>query len=225
MSDDDDDRPDEPKKTKTKGPKKRFQERDDTGDDDDDRPRKKRRTDDEDADDRPDDDDKPKKKRRVVTDEDRGPRVQTNDGPPVMMLLALIGSAIGLLAVCIGCGWWSWVAIVGGGDFGGSANEFEVTSVSRQAGLRPSDAPSVYWAVAAKRTTSTKDGQYYLVMKCGNQTATKKIDPNGGKGWSASGGGQELTLKGSSGPLEVWVEKRPNPVASGTVVSNVFKVQ
>ncbi len=224
MADDTDDRPAEPRKAKE--PKPRFKERDDTNEEDDDRPRKKRRAAEGEDEPRPNDrrdDAPPKRKRRVSDDADRGPRVKSNEGPPVLMLLALIGSAVGLLAVCVGCGWWSWVWLVGGGDFGG-VNELEVVSASRQSPLTPFDSPRVQWEVKALRDTSTKDGQYYLVMKCGTQEVTKPLSP-GGKGWSASGGGPELGLKGSSGPLEVWVEKRRTQVAKdGTVVSNVYKV-
>lgn len=214
MPDDTDDRPDEPRKTK--GPKKRFKERDDTDDDDDDRPRKRRPAD--------EDDDAPPTKRRTRDDEGRGPRVKSSDGPPVFMLLGLIGSAVALLAICTGCGWWSWVWLVGGGDFGSGDSEFEVVSASRQAPLTPFDSPRVGWEVKALRDTNTKDGQYYLVMRSGTQEVVKPLSPSG-KGWLASGGGPELGLKGSNGPLDVWVEKRRTQVSTdGKKVSNVYKV-
>lgn len=213
MADDTDDRPDEPKRSKP--PKKRFKERDETDDEDDDRPRKKRR----DADDPP-----PTRRRRTGDDGDRGPRVKAEDGPPVLMLFALIGSAVALLATCIGCGWWSWVVLVGGGDFGGG-NEFEVVSATRQQPFSPFDSPLVTWEVKTLRETNTKDGQYYLVMKSGSQEVVKPLTAPG-KGQRVSGTGAELGLKGSSGPLEVWVEKRRTQVAKdGAVVSNVFRVR
>jgi len=239
--DDDDDTPsDEPKSSR--GPKKRFQERDDK-EDDDDRPRKKRSRDDADDDDAPkkrradddeevpkkrrsydDDDDAPKKKRRASADD--GPRVKTNDNIPIVMLLAFIGSALALLVICGGCGVWSFDWLVGGGEgfAGGGGTEFEVTSGSRQQGFRPFDPPTVSWAVSQKKELSGSGGQYYLVMKpATGQPVTKQLSP-GGKGWSASGGGPELGLKGATGKLEMWVERRPNPVATGTKVSNVYVV-
>jgi hypothetical protein len=195
MADDDD----TPRRSRTG--KKRFQERRDRdGDEDADRPRKKR----------PADDDE---------DDARDPRVKASDGPPVVLLLALVGGALLLTATCVVGGWWSWVAVVGGGDFGG--DEFEITQADRQLQGNPVSGPFIIWAVAAKREHSTRDGQYYLMMKCGDQSAKKLLQPNGGKGWKASGSGLEPSLKGSSGRLEVWVEKRRTPVATdGKVVSN-----
>jgi hypothetical protein len=238
---DDDDTPaDEPKSSR--GPKKRFQERDDKDKDDDDRPRKKRSRDDDedaprskrraddDADDAPrkkrrdddDADDAPKKRRRAADD---GPRVKSNDNIPIVMLLAFIGSAVALLVICGGCGWWSFDWLVGGGEgFAGGGTEFEVTSASRTPGIGAFGAPSVNWAVTQKQTTSTGAGQYYVIIKCGTAAPiVKQIYPNG-KGWTQSGGGTELGLRGTSGKTEVWVEKRPNPVATGKVVSNVYVI-
>lgn len=215
MADDTDDRPDEPKRSKP--PKRRFKERDEKDDDEDgDRPRKKRRDGDG------ADDDQPTTRRRRA--DDGGPRVKAEDGPPVLMLLSLIGSAVALLAACVGCGWWSWVWLVGGGDFG-SGNEFEVVSAGRQVPFGPFDSPTVTWEVKALRETSTKDGQYYVVMKSGSQEVVKPLTAPG-KGQRVSGAGAELGLKGSSGPMDVWVEKRRTQVSTdGKKVSNVVRVQ
>ncbi len=221
---DDDDTPaDEPKSSR--GPKRRFEERDDK-DDDDDRPRKKRPRDADDDDDAPkrkrrndDEDDTPKKKRRAADD---GPRVKANDNIPIVMLLAFIGSAVALLVICAGCGWWSFDWLVGGGEgVASGGNEFEVSNVTRTPGFGAFNPPSVGWTVTQKQNPSGDKGQYYVVMKSGSgQTATQQIYP-GNKGWSQSSSGSQQMLKGSSGKLEVWVEKRPNPVATGKVVSNV----
>jgi hypothetical protein len=63
-----------------------------------------------------------------------------------------------------------------------------------------------------------------VVMRVGGMTVSEQIQPNG-KGWSATNSRQQLGLKGGVGKLEVWVEKRQNPVAGGgTVVSNTFVV-
>ena len=222
---DDDDAPsDEPKSSRR--PKKRFQERDDA-DGDDDRPRKKRSRDDDDEDNAPkkkrrdDDEDAPKKKRRAADD---GPRVKANDNIPVVMLLAFIGSALALLVICGGCGWWSFDWLVGGGQSfaggGGSSTEFEVSNVTRTPGNRPSDAPYIGYTVTQKQNQSSGAGQYYVVMKSGSNTVAEQINPSG-KGSTTSGGRSQLGLRGTTGKLEVWVEKRPNPVATGKVVSNV----
>jgi hypothetical protein len=226
MADDrDDDTP--PADSKSgKGPKKRFQERDDADDEgDDDRPRKKRRTED-------DEEEPPRKKRRDEDDEDRpqkrradddGPRVKTNDNIPIVMLLAFIGSAVALLATCVSCGWFSfaWISGDSGGGWGG--NELEITSISRtQAG--PNSVPQVSWAGVTKQAPNTNDGKYYLVMKCGSQLAVRDFNP-GTKGVKWNGSGPQQELRGSSGKLEVWIEKRPNPVANGKTVSNVFTLQ
>lgn len=242
-----DERDDDDDTKSSKRSKKRFQERDDSDEGDHDRPRKKNQREDEDAeddrprsrrqaddaddeDDRPkkkraydeDEDDRPKKKRRVVDD---GPRVKSNDNIPILMLLAFIGSAVGLLAVCAGCGWFSFDWLVGGGSGGGGwgGNEMEVTAASRSPGFRAFDAPNVSWTVKSLQNPSGGNGQYYVVMKCGNQTATEQIYPSG-KGWTLTSGKGRNELKGANGPLDVWVEKRPNPVATGKVVSNVYKV-
>lgn len=242
-----DERDDDDDTKSSKRSKKRFQERDDSDEGDDDRPRKKNRRDDDDAedddrprsrrktddadDDRPkkkrvddeDEDDRPKKTRRVVDD---GPRVKSNDNIPILMLLAFIGSAVGLLAVCAGCGWFSFDWLVGGGSGGGGGggggNEMEVTSVSRTPGFRAFEAPSVSWSVKSLQNPSG-GGQYYVVMKCGSQTATEQIYPSG-KAWTMTSGRPRNELSGANGQLEVWVEKRSNPVATGKVVSNVYKV-
>ncbi len=139
------------------------------------------------------------------------------------MLLAFIGSALALLVICGGCGWWSFDWLVGGGEGfagGGGSTEVEVSNVTRTPGFRMTDAPSVGWTVTQKQNQSGDKGQYYVVMKCGGSTVTEPVYPTG-KGWSYTSSRTQLGLKGSTGRLEVWVEKRPNPVATGKVVSNV----
>lgn len=140
------------------------------------------------------------------------------------MLLAFIGSAVALLVICAGCGWWSFDWLVGGGEgfASGGGTEFEVSNVTRTPGFRPFDPPSIGYTVTQKQATSTGPGQYYLIIKSGTAApVVKQLSPSG-KGWSTSGGGSELGYRGmSTGKLELWVEKRPNPVATGKVMSNV----
>jgi len=245
-----DERDDDEDTKSSKGPKKRFQERDES-DEEDDRPKKKRRRDEdaEDEDDRPrskrkaddtddeddnrpkkkkaydedEEDDRPKKKRRVADD---GPRVKSNDNIPVLMLLAFIGSALALFLSCVGCGWFSFDWLVGGGSGGGGGggwgNEMEVVAASRTPAARAFDGPNVSWTVRSLQNSSG-GGQYYVVMKCGNQMSSELIAPDR-KGWSMTSGHPRIELKGTAGKTEVWVEKRPNPVATGKVVSNVFVI-
>lgn len=238
MADDTDDDDTPPAKSSKKGPKKRFGERDASDDEDDDRPRKKKRpADDEDA-----EDDKPRSKRKAEDEdgEEETPRktrrggsrdrqVKGNEGIPLVMLLAFIGSAVALLGICVGCGWlsfaWAFPDSGGGGGGGGGwggGNEFEVVSASRQQPFRPFDGPNVSWTVKSLKEPS-KDGYYFVVMKSGSQSTSEQLSPSG-KGWSMSSGKPRNELKGATGKVEVWVEKRQTPVGSGKVVSNVYVV-
>lgn len=217
MADEPDDDPTERKSSR--GGKKRFQERDEP-DDDDDRPRKKRRGDDH------DDDDRPKKKRRV----DDGPRVKTTDNMPIVMLLAFIGSAVALLVICAGCGVWSFDWLVGGGPAGGGGvggvvggREFEVVSANRTPGFGALSAPNISYVLKQNKELSGS-GVYVVVMRCGGVTTSEPFPPPG-KGGSYSSTRPQMSLRSTSGKLEVWVERRQNPVASGgTVVSNTYVV-
>ncbi|MCU0702445.1 MAG: hypothetical protein MUF18_00450 [Fimbriiglobus sp.] len=188
---------------------------------DDDRPPKRRRNTEDDKDERP---------TRTRRKNDDGPRLKANDSIPIVMLIAFIGSAVALLTVCIGCGWFSFDLLVGGGRSGGSGgdgggwsgHEFALTNVSRTPGIGPfNPPPTVNWTVTQKQNTSTGPGQYYVVMKTTNGAmVTEPIAP-GGKGWTYSSSRPRIELRGQTGRLEVWVEKRPNPLASGKVVSEV----
>ena len=217
MADEPDDDPTERKSSR--GGKKRFQERDEPDDDDDDRPRKKRRGDDH------VDDDRPKKKRRV----DDGPRVKTTDIMPIVMLLAFIGSAVALLVICAGCGVWSFDWLVGGGPAGGGGGgvvggrEFEVVSANRTPGFGALSAPNISYVLKQNKELSGS-GVYVVVMRCGGVTTSEPFPPPG-KGGSYSSTRPQMSLRSTSGKLEVWVERRQNPVASGgTVVSNTYVV-
>lgn len=221
MADDPDDA-DPTERKSSRGGKKRFQERDERDDDDDDNgPRKKKRAGDD------DDDDRPKKRRRV----DDGPRVKTTDNMPIVMLLAFIGSAVALLVICAGCGVWSFDWLVGGGPAGGggggggggSGHEFEVVSAGRTPGFGALSAPNISYAVKQNKELSGS-GVYVVVMRCGGVTTSEPFPPPG-KGGSYSSTRPQMSLRSTSGKLEVWVERRQNPVASGgTVVSNTYVV-
>ena len=172
----------------------------------------------------PDDEATPRKRRRS-DDVDDKPRIANSERMPLLMLLGLIVGTLLILSSCGLGGWfmWGWLVAGGSGGSGGGGgaffgNEFEVTGASKTPGLRP----NIGWSVVAKKTPDTRTGFYYLVLKCGNQTVTESLTPDKA-GWSRSGGGQYLGLSGGD-TLEVWVEKRTNPVATGKVVSNVFKV-
>ena len=221
-----------------KKPKPRFKERDDDADDDaEDRPRKKRRADDEadpDADDAPrkkkrrdddsDDDDRPKKKRRGDADE---PRVAGSERTPVLMMVVLLGSALALFACCAGGGWYSWVVVVAGGDFGGGGGGgswgggAEVVNVSRSVERRGLvTQTAVSWTVRARENF----GRDWLVVvvRGGGQTNEEnafQLDKNSDRGGT-------VRLNGEVSPVEVWVERRANPVVrSGTRVSETKTVR
>lgn len=194
--------PDEPKRRRRK---ERFKERDERDDDDiDDRPAKKRAVEPEEDDDSDD--------------------IPPSDRVPVTMLLALIGGALVLLTMCVGCGVWSWSTLFGlgsgGGGGGWAADEFVVTSADFQRPRTPFDSPRVSWAVNTVQDPS-KQKQYFVVMQCSGQEVIEPLSPFG-KGWSTTKSQIVPQFQGLNGPVEVWVEHRANRSVPGTRVSNVY---
>lgn len=198
-------------------PKKpRFQER-------------KRRDDDDDDDALP----QPRRRRDLDDDEeDRPVRPKVADRPPILFLIGLIVGALSVTTCCGVSGWWTYASVLRGGSPSGGgggwslfgANDFEIVAASRSPGFGFNSAPQVSWKAIVK-TTDLKVQNYYMVMKCGNVTHAEPFSIPALKGAEVSQSMPQPALRNTTGPLELWVEKRTDPNKSGTRVSNTFTVR
>jgi hypothetical protein len=200
-----------------KEPRKRFKERGDRDDEEDDRPARRSRRD-EDEDD--EEDDRPGRG-------GRRPRAVGGDRPPVLFLIGLAAGAFLLLVCCGVGGWGAYSALVGGGAGGGwsvfGRNELEITSAARGPAFGFNSAPQVSWSATITAVPAAGKGRHYVVIRCGGVTDVSPVEVPPFKGATIQQSMTRPALRNTSGPLDVWIERRADPNTPGQKVSNVYR--
>lgn len=157
-------------------------------------------------------DDDDKRKRFLEDDEDDIPpprlRRRGGDGPPVLFLVGLIAGVLAVTGCCGTSGWWVFANVLGGGFGGGFGG-----------------APQISWSAVVTTNGATDLHQYVLVMKGGNATVTEPFPMSPFKDTNISQSLPRPQFRNTTGPIDVWVEKRKTPGQPGKRVSNTVTIR